>query len=274
MRSREHSATLVFSLAAFLFALLAGVFIPLTGGGARPAALNWTPPPTAIATATAGRSAPTSVPTATSVPTITLSPTQRVTKAATKPPTGTSPAVTFAQRGPVKGDSHRHACPAGSSAHRTGATQPAHRPGNRPTAYWRRPRAATSSPSWVARKMAVWVQLCCVADSRAWAAAEFAGAASGHRDVIRSCVSFVSQRHHLAAAGQLPTKLRLGRSGRPSALTEETMSHRIAPHSIPRAFVGISVSGHRAGLGLSGARGRGPGSANPPGRGRQSHGNR
>lgn len=172
MRSREHSATLVFSLAAFLFALLAGVFIPLTGGGARPAALNWTPPPTAIATATAGRTAPTSLPTATSVPTITLSPTQRVTKAATKPPTGTPPAVSSPSAARSKATptvmpalQARARIAQGPLNLRTG-------PG---TTYGVLATAQSGDEFAVMGRSedGRWVQLCCVADSRAWAAAEF-----------------------------------------------------------------------------------------------------
>lgn len=157
MGSREHSSALVFSLAAFVFALLAGIVIPLSGGlGPRSATLDWTPPASPTIQVKVVRVTPTRAPSATAAPTATPSPVASPTPLQpTKAPTVTPTAADVARipEGPV----NLRAGP--------GTTYPVLATTKGGEEYTITGRSEDG----------LWVQVCCVAAARAWVSVQFAG---------------------------------------------------------------------------------------------------
>lgn len=156
MGSREHSSALVFSLAAFVLAVLVGVAISLGGGlSSGSDTLDWTPPATTTVQVNSVRLAPTQAPSTTPAPTATSSPVaSRTPPPPTKAPTATPtvPAVARIAAGPV----NLRAGPG------TGYPVLATTKGGEEYAITGRSEDLQ------------WVQVCCVAEARAWVSTQFA----------------------------------------------------------------------------------------------------
>ncbi|MGE5603184.1 MAG: SH3 domain-containing protein [Nitrososphaerales archaeon] len=178
MRLREHSPAILLWLAALMFAVLAGVAIPLLSGRSTgPSAANWTPPPTATIPAATARSAATQVPTVlarTIVPQSTSTPAPSMAAKATAASTATPSAA------PVAGGAEPTRALTASIS--TPARQAMARIVRGPVNLRAGPGTtfAVLGTAKNGDEMSItgrsedgrWVRLCCVAGAPAWAATE------------------------------------------------------------------------------------------------------